>query len=66
MRGNALLGLTVTSKEGLIRALQVRGSLGCNGHEMEAFRIPKGRNMGKGRITMLDFRKADWPPQGPA
>lgn len=60
MRGDALLGFTLTNTEGLIRDVQVRGSFGCSDHEVAEFRITRGGNTAKNRIAMLDFRKADF------
>jgi len=38
----------------------VRSSLGCSNHEMMEFRILRGGNKAKRKITSLDFRRADF------
>lgn len=46
------------NKEGLFVDVMVRGSLSCSHHETVKFRIPRGWNKAKSRITTLGFRKA--------
>ena len=54
----ALLDLILTSKEGLVRIVKVKGSLGCSDHEIMEFRILREGNQAKSRIITLDFRIA--------
>lgn len=42
--------------------MKVWDSLGCSGCETVEFRIPRGKNETKSRITALDFRKSEFGP----
>jgi len=46
--------------------VKVGGSLGCSDGEMVEFRILRGRSRVISRLKTLDFRRANWPFQGPA
>ena len=58
----ALLDLTLRNKERLVGDVKVWGSLGCSGHEKVKFRISRGNNKAKSRITALDFRRPEFSP----
>jgi len=60
MRRGALLYLILINKEGFTGAMKTKGSLSCSGHAMVEFRIRRGRNGGKSKLTTLDFRRADF------
>ncbi|KAK4823788.1 hypothetical protein QYF61_006510 [Mycteria americana] len=49
----------VTPKR-LIGDVKVKGSLGCSDHDMVDFRILRGRRRVKSKLTILDFRRADF------
>lgn len=57
MRRGAFLDLILTTKEGLMRDVKAKCSLGCGDHEM-VFRVLRGGSWAKVKITMLDFRRA--------
>ena len=58
VRRDALL--TLTKKEGLTGDVKAEGSLGCSDHEIVEFRIVRGWSRVKSKITVLDFRRADF------
>ncbi|KAK4832489.1 hypothetical protein QYF61_023536 [Mycteria americana] len=62
-RSGALLDLIHTNKEGLVGDVEVKGSLGCSDLEMVVFRIMKAERRVKGKLTTLDFRRADCSAQ---
>ena len=55
-----MLDLLLTQKEGLIRGLKVKGILGCSGHEMVEFSIPRAGTTVKSKLTTLHFSPADF------
>lgn len=59
MKGDTLLYLILTSKEGLVRDKKAEVSLGCNDHEME-LGIPRDGHKTNSRITTWDFRREDY------
>lgn len=59
MKGDTLLYLILTNKEGLVRDKKAEVSLGCNDHEME-LRIPRDGHKTNSRITTWDFRREDY------
>lgn len=59
----ALLDLILANKEELDGYGRVRNSLCCSDYEIVEFRILRGGNEAKSRISDLDFRKADCPVQ---
>ncbi|GAB0190901.1 hypothetical protein GRJ2_001555400 [Grus japonensis] len=60
MRTGALLDLMLTNNKGLVGDMKVKGSLGCSDHEMVELRILRGGSRIKGRLTTLDFGRADF------
>ena len=58
-RRGALLGLILTNK-GLIGDLKIKGNFSCSNHEMVKFRILTGRKKVKSKLTILDFKRADF------
>lgn len=60
MNGIALLHLILANKEEIVRDVKVAGSLTCSIQEMVEFRVLRGRNKAKSRITATDFRKVDF------
>lgn len=59
MKGDTLLYLILTNKEGLVRDKAAEVSLGCNDHEME-LAIPRDGHKKNSRITTWDFRREDY------
>lgn len=53
-----LLDLVLTNKEGLVKDVKAKGSLGCSSHEMVEFKILCGKSKAIIRIATLDFRRA--------
>lgn len=49
--------LILTSKEGFVGSMKIRGSLGCSDHEMLDYRIPRAARRLKSSFSTLDFRK---------
>lgn len=60
MNGIALLNLIFANKEEIVRDVKAAGSLTCSIQEMVEFRVLRGRNKAKSRITATDFRKVDF------
>ncbi|GAB0179473.1 hypothetical protein GRJ2_000412600 [Grus japonensis] len=52
---SAMLDLVLTNKEGLLK-----GSLGCNDHEMVEFKILRAARRVHSKLTTLDFSRADF------
>lgn len=48
----------LTNKEGLVRDVNVGGSLGCSDHSMMEFKILCERSMAINTIATLDFQRA--------
>lgn len=59
MRRGVLLDLGLTNK-GLFGDVKVEGSLGCRGHEMADVTMLCERSKTVSRITILEFRRADF------
>ncbi|GAB0208424.1 mitochondrial enolase superfamily member 1 [Grus japonensis] len=59
-RRDAMLDLILTNKEGLVGDVKLKGSLGCNDHEMVEFRILRAARRAHSKLTALDFRRADF------
>ncbi|GAB0178727.1 hypothetical protein GRJ2_000338000 [Grus japonensis] len=59
-RRSAMLNLVLTNKEGLVGDVKLKGSLGCSDHEMVEFRILRAARKVQGKLTTLDFRRADF------
>ena len=55
-----LLDLILANKEGIVKIVNVGGSLGCSDHEMVEFKILGGRSKVKSKIATLDFRRANF------
>jgi len=60
MRTGAVLDLVLTNKEGLVRNVKLKGSLGCSDHEMVEFKILRAAGRAHNKLTTLDFRGADF------
>jgi len=58
MRRAAMQDLVLISKEGLVRNVKLKGSLGCSDHEMVEFTILRETRRAHSKLTTLDFRKA--------
>ncbi|PKU46983.1 glycerol kinase [Limosa lapponica baueri] len=59
-RRGALLDLILPNHNGLTGDVKVKGSLGCNDHEILEFRILKKGKMVKSKLTTTDFRRTDF------
>ncbi|GAB0205074.1 hypothetical protein GRJ2_002973000 [Grus japonensis] len=55
-----MLDLILTSKEGLVGDVKLKGSLGCSDHEMVECRILRAARRACSRLTTLDFTRADF------
>ncbi|GAB0204868.1 mitochondrial enolase superfamily member 1 [Grus japonensis] len=55
----AMLDLVLTNKEGLVRNVKLKGSLGCCDHEM-VFKILRAPRRAHSKLATLDFRRADF------
>ncbi|PKU44186.1 protein scribble hypothetical protein [Limosa lapponica baueri] len=62
MRRAAMLDLT--TKEGLVGNVKLKGSLGCSDHEMVEFEILRAVKRAHSKLTTLDFRRATWASSG--
>ncbi|GAB0204837.1 hypothetical protein GRJ2_002949300 [Grus japonensis] len=60
MRTGAMLDLVLTNKEGLVGNMKLKGSLGCNDHEMVEFKILRAVGRVHSKLAALDFRRADF------
>ncbi|PKU43200.1 glycerol kinase [Limosa lapponica baueri] len=60
MRRGAVLDLVLTSKEELVGYVKLKGSLGCNDHEMVESKILRAARRVSSKLTTLDFRRADF------
>ncbi|PKU39832.1 dtw domain-containing protein 2 [Limosa lapponica baueri] len=52
--------LVLTNKEGLLRNMKLKGSLGCSNHKMVEFKILRAARSVHSRLTILDFMRADF------
>ncbi|GAB0178718.1 hypothetical protein GRJ2_000337100 [Grus japonensis] len=52
--------LVLTNKEGLVGNVMLEGNLGCMDHEMVEFKILRAVRRVQGKLTTLDFRRADF------
>jgi len=59
-RRGVKLDLVLTNKEGLLKNVRLRGSLGCSDHEMVDFKILRAVRRVHSKLTALDFRRADF------
>lgn len=55
-----LLDPVLTNRDGLVRDVKVRGSLGCSNREMVEFKILGGRSKARSRIAALDFWRTNF------
>ncbi|GAB0182816.1 hypothetical protein GRJ2_000746900 [Grus japonensis] len=60
MRRGAMLDLVLTTKEGLVGDVKLKGSLGCSDHETVEFNILRAARREHSKLTTLDFRGADF------
>ncbi|PKU43319.1 hypothetical protein llap_6377 [Limosa lapponica baueri] len=58
MRGEAILGLVVTSASELIGDVKIGGSLGCSDHALVKFAVLRDLGQVKSKVRTLNFRKA--------
>jgi len=54
----AMLDLVLTNKEGLVRNVKVKGSLGCSDHEMVEFKILRAARRVSSKLCVVGFRRA--------
>ncbi|GAB0199646.1 hypothetical protein GRJ2_002430000 [Grus japonensis] len=59
-RRGAVLDLILTNKEGLVRDVKLKDSLGCSDHEMVEFRILRAARRAHSKLTTLDFSRANF------
>ncbi|PKU45481.1 glycerol kinase [Limosa lapponica baueri] len=59
-RRGAMLDLVLTKKQGLEWNVKLKGSLGCSDHEMVEFKILRAVRRAHSKLTVLDFRTADF------
>jgi len=59
MRG-VMLDLVLINKEGLMGNVKVKGSRGCNDHEMVELKILRAARRVHSKLTTLEFRRADF------
>ncbi|KAM9653655.1 uncharacterized protein ACIBXB_010484 [Morphnus guianensis] len=59
-RRGAMLDLILTSKEGLVGNVKLKGSLGYSDHEMVEFKILRAVRRAHSKLANLDFRRADF------
>ncbi|GAB0179874.1 hypothetical protein GRJ2_000452700 [Grus japonensis] len=55
-----MLDLVLTNKEGLAGDVKLKGSLDCSDHEMVEFKILRAARRAHSKLTILDFRRADF------
>jgi len=55
-----MLDLVLTSKEGLVGKVKVKGSLGCSDHEVVDFKILRAARRVRSKLATLDFWRADF------
>jgi len=55
-----MLDLVLTNKEGLVGIVKLKGSRGCSDHEIVGFKILRAARRVHGKLTALDFRRADF------
>lgn len=58
MRRGAIPDLT--SKEGLVGNVKLKGSLGCSDHEMVEVKVLMAERREHSKLTTLDFMRADF------
>lgn len=55
-----MLDLVFTSKEGVVRNMQLKGRLCCSDHKAVKFQILGIVRSMHTKLTTLEFRRADW------
>ncbi|GAB0180450.1 hypothetical protein GRJ2_000510300 [Grus japonensis] len=60
MRRGAMLDLALTNKEGLVRNVKLKGSLGYSDCEMVEFKILRAVRSTHSKLITLDFSRADF------
>ncbi|GAB0204465.1 hypothetical protein GRJ2_002912100 [Grus japonensis] len=60
MRRGAMLDLVLTNKERLVEDVKLKGSFGCNDHEMVEFMIFRVVRRAHRKLTTLNFKGADF------
>jgi len=55
-----MLDLVLTGKEGLVGNMKLKGSLCCSAYEMAEFKILRAVRRAHGKLTNLDFRRANF------
>ena len=55
-----MVDLVLTSMEGLVGNVKLKGSLGCSDHEIVEFKICRALRRAHSKLTTLDFRRADF------
>ncbi|GAB0205858.1 hypothetical protein GRJ2_003051400 [Grus japonensis] len=61
-RRGAMLDLVLTSKEGLVGNVKLKGNLGCSDHETVEFKILRTARRAHSKLLALDFTRADFGP----
>lgn len=64
MRKGAMLDLILTNKEKFLENVKVKRNLSCSDHELVEFKILRAEKRAYSKVSVLDFRKANWPFQG--
>ena len=59
-RRGVMLDLVLTNKEGLVRNVKLKGSLGCSDHEMVDFEILRTARRAHSKLTTVQPRRADF------
>lgn len=59
MRQGVFLDLVPSNREGLVRNVKFRGSLGCSNREMVKLKNMSERSKAKSRVVTLDFQRAN-------
>lgn len=59
-RRGSMLDLILINKEELMGNVKIKGSLGCNYHEMVQFGILRAARRNHRKLSILDFRRADF------
>lgn len=62
-RRDAMLDFIITNKERIVGNVKLKGSLD---HEMVSLKILRKARKTCSKLATLNFRRADWPPQGSA
>jgi len=60
MKRGVMLDIVLTTKDGLVGNVKVKGSLGCSDHKMEESKILRAARRVRTKLATLDFRRADF------